>query len=178
VPSTGGSSKAKYFSDPGHQAGPFSSRVDVPGYAKGAGTPPVNIVIQLTPETTSCSPSSPQCLDSQVDVQANGTPVDFGGTSLPLPPLDGTHFLIINMVRDWTTLNKKPSSVFNAVVLYTDPSRGILREVIKDCANVDLTLVERCVAQRIDMTTSAKGVLTGGYVKFIIWARHNGLYSW
>jgi uncharacterized repeat protein (TIGR01451 family) len=175
VPSTGGSSKAKNFALPGTK-GPFSSRVDVPKYTKGNA--PVNIVIQLTPETTSCSPSSPECLDSQVDVQSGGTPVDFGGTSLPLPPLNGTDFLVINMVRDWTTLNKKPSSVFNAVVLYSDPSRGITRELIKDCANVDLTAVERCIFQRIDMTTSAKGVVTGGYIKFIIWARHNGVYSW
>jgi uncharacterized repeat protein (TIGR01451 family) len=176
VPSTGGSAKAKNLLDPSNNKGPFSSRVDVPKYTKGNG--PVNIVLDVIPGTGACSPSSPQCLDSHVDVQSGGTPVDFGGTSLPLPPLNGTDFLVINMVRDWTTLAKKPSSVFNAVVLYSDPTRGITREVMKDCANVDLTAVERCIFQRIDMTTSAKGVVTGGYLKFIIWARHNGVYSW
>jgi len=80
------------------------------------------------------------------------------------------------MVRDWTTLDKKPSSVFNATVWYTDGAGN--RTVVKDCANVDLTIAERCVYQRINMTTSAKGVLTGGYLKFIIWARHNGVMSW
>jgi hypothetical protein len=123
VPSTGGSSKARNFSDPPHGNGPYSSRVDVPKYTKGNA--PVKIDLLLTPETTSCSPSSPICLDSKVDVQVNGTPVDFGGTSLPLPPLNGTDFLVINMVRDWTTLDKKPSSVFNAVVLYSDESHGV-----------------------------------------------------
>ena len=97
---------------------------------------------------------------------------------MPLPALNGTDFLVINMVRDWTTLDKKPSSVFNAVVLYSDPTRGIYRELIKDCAKVDLTVVERCLYQRIDTTTQSKGVLTGGYLKFVIWARHNGVWSW
>ena len=77
------------------------------------------------------------------------------------------------MVRDWTTLDKKPSSVFNATVWYTDDARQ--PQLIKDCGSVNLTTAERCIYQRIDMTTSAKGVLTGGYLKFIIWARHNGV---
>jgi hypothetical protein len=147
--------------------------VDVPKYNKGDFSTPINIVINVTPGTTACSSSSPQCLDTKADVQDNGTPVTFGGVN---QALDGTNFLVITMVRDWTTLAKKPSSVFNATVYYTDPATGN-REIMKDCANVDLTIVERCVFQRIDMTTSAKGVITGGYMKFI-WARHNGVYSW
>jgi uncharacterized repeat protein (TIGR01451 family) len=169
VPTTGGSAKAKNSLDPSG-AHPFTGRVDVPKYNKGDFSKPINIVINETPGTIACSPSSPQCLDTKVDVQSNGTPVTFGGT------LNGTDFLVITMYRDWTTLAKKPSSVFNATVWYTDDAGN--RTVIKDCANVDLTLADRCVYQRIDMTTSAKGVITGGYLKFIIWARHNGVHSW
>jgi len=66
--------------------------------------------------------------------------------------------------------------VFNATVWYTDDAGN--RTNVKDCGSVDLTIADRCIYQRIDMTTSAKGVVTGGYVKFIIWARHNGIISW
>jgi hypothetical protein len=62
--------------------------------------------------------------------------------------------------------------VFNATIWYTDDAGN--RSAVKNCGSVDLTIADRCVAQRIDATTSAKGVLTGGYVKFVIWARHNG----
>jgi uncharacterized repeat protein (TIGR01451 family) len=172
VPTTGGSSKAKNEVDALAHTGPFSTRIDVPTYTPVADTP-VNIVLKVTPGTTACSPSSPKCLDSKLDVQSNGNVVTFGGASAPL---NGTNFLVITMVRDWTTLDKKPSSVFNATVWYTDSDGN--RTLIKDCANVDLTVAERCVYQRIDMTKSAKGVLTGGYLKFIIWARHNGFFSW
>jgi len=128
--------------------------------------------IDVAQGTTSCSSWSPKCLETQLDIQISGTPVPFGA---PLSPLDGSQ-LVITMVRDVSTLNKKPSSVFNATVWYTDDAGN--RSVVKDCANVDLTIAERCVYQRINMTTSAKGVLTGGYLKFIIWARHNGVMSW
>lgn len=172
-PFVGGSAKAKNALDlPNNGKGPFSTRVDVPTYTLVDGTP-INIVLTVTPGAIACSPSSPKCLDTSADVQSNGTAVTFGGIN---QPLNGTNFLVITMVRDWTTLDKKPSSVFNATVWYTDPAGN--RTLVKDCANVDLTIVERCVYQRIDMTTSAKGVLIGGYLKFIIWARHNGVYSW
>jgi uncharacterized repeat protein (TIGR01451 family) len=171
VPTTGGSAKAKNSLDATTGKGLFSTRVDVPTYTLVNGTP-INIALTVTPGTTACSSSSPQCLDTQADVQSSGNPVTFGG---PNAPLDGSQ-LVITMVRDWTTLAKKPSSVFNATVWYTDSAGN--RTVVKDCGSVDLTLAERCVHQRIDMTTSAKGVLTGGYLKFIIWARHNGIYSW
>ncbi|HEY2561694.1 MAG TPA: hypothetical protein VGI48_18435 [Caldimonas sp.] len=172
VPTTGGSSKAKNVVDPNTGKGPFSSRVDVPTYSFVDGSP-IDMVLNVTPGTIACSPSSPKCLDTKAEVTNNGTPVTFGGANAPL---DGTNFLVITMVRDWTTLAKKPSSVFNATVWYTDDAGN--RTVIKDCANVDLTLADRCVYQRIDMTTSAKGVITSGYLKFIIWARHNGVHSW
>lgn len=173
VPGTGGSAKAKNSLDPNDPSkGPFSSRTDVPTYTLVDGAP-INIVLNVTPGTIACSPSSPKCLDTSLQVQSSGAPVTFGG---PNAPLNGTDFLVITMVRDWTTLAKKPSSVFNATVWYTDDAGN--RTVIKDCANVNLTLVDRCVYQRIDMTTSAKGVITGGYLKLIIWARHNGVHSW
>jgi len=172
VPTTGGSAKAKNALDPNTGKGPFSSRVDVPTYSLVDGTP-INIVLNVVPGTIACSSSSPKCLDTIAAVQSNQNAVTFGGIN---QPLDGTNFLVITMVRDWTTLDKKPSSVFNATVWYTDDAGN--RTVVKDCANVDLTMADRCVYQRIDKTTSAKGVLTGGYLKFIIWARHNGVMSW
>jgi hypothetical protein len=172
VPTTGGSAKAKNVLDPNSGKGPFSSRVDVPTYSLVDGTP-IDIVLNVTPGTSACSPSSPKCLDTSAGVQVSGNAVTFGGIN---QPLNGTNFLVVTMVRDWTTLDKKPSSVFNATVWYTDGAGN--RTVVKDCANVDLTIAERCVYQRINMTTSAKGVLTGGYLKFIIWARHNGVMSW
>ena len=171
VPSTGGSSKARNFSNPQGQTGPYSTRTDVPKYPKGNS--PATISLLLTPETSSCSPSSPVCLDSKIDVQVDGVAITLGG---PSQALNGTDFLVITMVRDWTTLGKKPSSVFNATVWYTDDAGN--RTNVKDCGSVDLTIADRCIYQRIDMTTSAKGVVTGGYVKFIIWARHNGIISW
>ena len=171
VPATGGSAKAKNaLGSTGN--GPFSSRVDVPGYMVTDFPKPIDILLNVMPGTTSCSSSSPRCLDTDVDVQSNGVAVTFGDVNAPL---DGSQ-LVITMVRDWTTLAKKPSSVFNATVWYTDLAGN--RTVVKDCGSVDLRLAERCVAQRIDATTSAKGVLTGGYVKFIIWARHNGRIGW
>ena len=173
VPSVGGSAKAKNTLDPSSGAGPFSGRVDVPKYNKADFSTPIDIALTVKPGTTACSSSSPQCLDTTADVQSNGTAVTFGAAG---SPLDGTNFLVITLYRDWTTLAKKPSSVFNATVWYTDSAGN--RTVIKDCANVDLTVAERCVYQRIDMTTSAKGVISGGYLKFIVWARHNGNFSW
>jgi len=173
VPTTGGSSKAKNALDlPNGGKGPFSSRVDVPTYSLVDGTP-INIVLNVTPGTIACSSSSPKCLDTAADVQISGNAVTFGGIN---QPLNGTDFLVITMVRDWTTLDKKPSSVFNATVWYTDAAGN--RTNVKDCGSVDLRIAERCVYQRIDKTTSAKGVLTGGYLKFVIWARHNGVMSW
>jgi len=76
------------------------------------------------------------------------------------------------MVRDWTTLGKKPPSVFNATIWYTDDNLN--RTAIKNCGSVDLRVAERCVAQRIDATIGKNNNITGGYVKFVIWARHNG----
>jgi hypothetical protein len=169
VPTGGGSAKAKNTLSNG---GPFSSRVDVPGYTLTNTPRPIDILLRVKPGTTSCSSSSPTCLDTDVDVQIDGVAVTFGA---PNTPLDGSQ-LVITMVRDWTTMAKKPSSVFNATVWYTDTAGN--RTVVKDCGSVSLTLAERCVAQRIDATTSAKGALTGGYVKFIIWARHNGKIGW
>ena len=145
--------------------------MDVSGYTLGNFPKPLDIVLNVKPGTTSCSSWSPSCLETDVDVQSNGTPVTFGTNT----PLDGSQ-LVITMVREWTTLGKKPPSVFNATIWYTDPAGN--RTAVKDCGSVVLTQAERCVAQRIDMTTSAKGVLTGGYVKFIIWARHNGRIGW
>lgn len=174
VPSTGGSAKAKNALDStGNGPGPFSGRVDVPKYNKGDFSKPIDIALTVARGTTACSSSSPQCLDTTADVRSNGNPVTFGGANTPL---DGTNFLVITLYRDWKTLATKPSSVFNATVWYTDSVGN--RTVIKDCAGVDLTVAERCVRQRIDMTTSAKGVITGGYLKFIVWARHNGNFSW
>jgi hypothetical protein len=168
----GGSAKAKNSLDPlvDPQKGPFTfnTRVDVP-----KNNPAIDIKIIVKPGTTACSSSSPQCLDTDASVQDNTGPFTFGGIN---QALNGTDFLVITMFRDWTTLAKKPSSVFNATVWYTDDALN--RTVVKDCGSVDLTLADRCVSQRIDMTTSAKGVITGGYLKFIIWARHNGGYSW
>ena len=170
VPSTGGSAKARNALDVPNDVGPYSTRVDVPAYPKGAV--PVNIAIDVKQGTTSCSSWSPKCLETDLDVQLSGAAVTFGAE---YAPLDGSQ-LVITMVRDASTLNKKPSSAFNATVWYTDPAGN--RTAVKNCGSVDLRLAERCVAQRLDMTaTSSDGTRTG-YIKFIIWARHNGKIGW
>jgi hypothetical protein len=144
---------------------PFNSRADVP---KGHPAP-ITISLTVTAEGISCSSSSPQCLDTIAKVEDSSGAVTFGTLN---QALNGTDFLVIIMYRDYTTLNKKPSSVYNSSVWYTDDAGN--RSLVKDCSKVDLTVVDRCVAERLDATTSAQGVLNGGYVKFTIWARHNG----
>jgi len=171
VPPVGGSAKAKNTLDPSG-AGPFSSRVDVPSYTVGnaVGSFPTTLDIDLKvkPGDTSCSSWSPKCLETELDVRSNGNAVTFAeGVAL-----NGSQ-LVITMVRQASTLNKKPSSVFNATVWYTDTLTGN-RTAIKDCGSVKLTTAERCVAQRIDMTGTAPDGTRTGYVKFVIWARHNG----
>jgi uncharacterized repeat protein (TIGR01451 family) len=170
VPTVGGSAKAKNALNPNGTA-PFSSRVDVPGYTLGSGLgtvpKPIDIVLKVKPGTTSCSSWSPSCLETEIFVQSNGTSVTFGENT----PLNGSQ-LVITMVRDVSTLNKKPSSVFNATVWYTDDDLN--RTLIKNCDSVNLMLADRCVAQRIDMTGTAPDGTRIGYIKFIIWARHNG----
>jgi len=133
---------------------------------------PANIAIDVAQGLTSCSSWSPKCLETQLDIQISGTPVEFGA---PNAPLDGSQ-LVITMVREASTLNKKPSSVFNATVWYTDAAGN--RTAIKDCGSVKLTSAERCVAQRIDMTSTLADGTRTGYIKFIIWARHNGKIGW
>ena len=171
VPSSGGSARARNLLDVPNNVGPYSTRVDIPGYPKGAV--PANIAIDVAQGLTSCSSWSPKCLETQLDIQISGTPVEFGA---PNTPLDGSQ-LVITMVREASTLNKKPSSVFNATVWYTDTITGN-RDLIKNCGSVDLWTAERCVAQRIDMTSTAADGTRTGYVKFIIWARHNGKIGW
>ena len=114
----------------------------------------------------------PEVLGHKLDVQSSGDAVTFGGK----PPLDRNQFLVITMVRDWTTLDRKPSSVFNATVWYTDAGwQPHQREGLRQRQPGDRGTV--CLpAHRHD--DERQGVLTGGYMKFIIWARHNGVMSW
>lgn len=171
-PQTGGSVKTRNELVPQSSYpnnGPFSSRLDVPK-AASAGASKIDVVLNVAKGTVNCSSWSPLCLETEAFVTSNQQSVTFGSG-----PLNGSQ-LVITMVREYTTLNKKPSSVFNATVWYTDDAGN--RTAIKNCGSVNLTTADRCVAQRIDATTSDQTGYTGGYIKLIIWARHNGRIGW